>query len=308
MSSDNSPGSKPFREESEPSHNSDNGVRSIAKALEVLSCFTPDHSEWGVTEIAEFLGLYKSAVHRILNTCEQFSFVEKTESHRYRLGARILELGNVYKVDRGFLMEAEPQLRLLAEDTEAVVHLAQLDGRDVLELLRSSAPGSVMFTRSPTFRMAVHATALGKILLAFRNEETLEKVIGNGVRLKKFTTHTIVQPQTLREELRSVRERGYAISDQESALGCRCLAVPVRSRGNDVTAAISISGTLDSFTEARQPFLVDRLLATARVIGRSYDSWQNARRPAIAADDNVLELVDDSQKRNPRGSSHALVS
>lgn len=266
--------------ESKSSHSLDSGVRSIAKALEVLSCFTSDHPEWGVTEISEFLGLYKSAVHRILNTCEQFGFMERTESHRYRLGARILELGNVYKVDRRFLMEVEPQLRLLAEDTEAIVHFAQLDGRDVLELLRSSAPRSVMFTRSPTFRMPVHATALGKVLLAFGREQTIEQVIGNGVRLKKFTAHTIVQPQALREELRRVRERGYAMSDQESTLGCRCMAVPVRSRSNDVTTAISISGTLESFTEARQPSLVDRLLTAARVIEKAYDPWQTARRPA----------------------------
>src|SRR5215471_8027665 len=89
---------------------SDGGVRSIAKALEVLSCFTSDHAEWGVTEISQFLGLYKSAVHRILNTCEQFGFVEKTGSHRYRLGAKILELGNVYKFDRRLLLEVEPHL------------------------------------------------------------------------------------------------------------------------------------------------------------------------------------------------------
>ena len=307
MSSDNQLGSVPLQK-SKPSHNSDSGVRSIGKALEVLSCFTSDQPEWGVTEIAEFLGLYKSAVHRIFNTCEQFGFVERTESHRYRLGARILELGNVYKVDRRFLIEVEPQLRLLAEDTEAVVHLAQLDGRDVLELLRSSAPGSVMFTRSPTFRMPVHATALGKVLLAFRNEQTIEKVIGNGVRLKKFTVHTIVEPHNLREELRCVRERGYAISDQESTLGCRCVAVPIRSRSNDVTAAISISGTLESFTEARQPSLVDRLLATARVIGRACDLWQGGRRPEPSIAAHVLELVEDSQKSSTRGSSQALAS
>ena len=73
-------------------------------------------------------------------------------------------------------------------------------------------------TAAPPF-IPVHATTLGKILLGFQSEQTIAQVIGNGVRLKRFTAYTIVQPQALRDELQRVRQWGYAVSDQESTLG-----------------------------------------------------------------------------------------
>ena len=80
-------------------------VQSVSKALELLCCFSSDHPEWGVTEIADYLGMYKSAVHRILATCEQYHFVVRTPERRYRLGNRAVELGNIYRFDRRLLVE-----------------------------------------------------------------------------------------------------------------------------------------------------------------------------------------------------------
>ncbi len=249
------------------SDKSKQGVQSVSKALELLCCFSADHPEWGVTEIADYLGSCKSAVHRILATCEQYHFVVRTPDRRYRLGNRALELGNVYRFDRRLLSKAEPVLRRLADETSSIAHLGELDGRDVLELARSAGPDSIVFTSSPRFRGPAHATGMGKVLLAFSNEKVFRDFVGPYQYLKRLTPYTIVSPQELKLELDQVAHQGYAISDQEATLGCRCIAVPVRSRRRKLVAALSISNTPERFGETAIPSLLSKLFGAAETIG-----------------------------------------
>lgn len=249
-------------------HPSNQGVQSVSKALELLCCFSSDRPEWGVTEIADYLGMYKSAVHRILATCEQYHFVVRTPDRRYRLGNRAVELGNIYRFDRRLLWKAEPVLRRLADETNSIAHLGELDGRDVLELARSAGPDAVILTSSPRFRGPAHATGMGKILLAFGGEQTFRDFVGSYQQFKRFTPHTIVSPQELKRELENVAEQGYAISDQECVPNCRCIAVPVRKKREQALAALSISNTPAKFPEESVPWLLQKLFSAAEAIGR----------------------------------------
>lgn len=244
----------------------------------MLRCFSSDHPEWGVTEMAEYLGLCKSAAHRILVTCEAYHFVERTRSRRYRLGKRALELGNIYRFDRRMVWCAEPVIRAVAEESHAIVHLGELDGREVLELSRSAGPGARIFTPSPCFRAPAHATAMGKVLLAFGGERRFRDFVGPFRRLKRYTPNTITSPEALRRELTKVVEQGYAVSDQESTLGCRCVAVPVRSSHQAVVAALSVSSTPERFTDDVMPVLVSRLMQAAETIGREVELSGGPRR------------------------------
>ena len=123
-------------------------IRSAARALDVLSCFSLQHSEWGVTALAGYLGLSKSVVHRPLRTLPGYGFVDQLPSKRYCLGPKTLELGNTFRFSRRFLVRSEPCIRKLAVETDCVAHLAQLDGRETIEPLRASGPGAVMFSPS----------------------------------------------------------------------------------------------------------------------------------------------------------------
>jgi len=242
------------------------GVEAVSNALDLLCCFSSDHPEWGVTEMARYLGLSKAAVHRILITCEYYGLVERTPERRYRLGARVLELGNVYRFDQRFLMKAEPSMRQLSDQTGSTVHLAILEGRDVLELHRTSSVKAVRFTPSPRFRMALHATGLGKVLLAAGGQKLFDRLIGDRSFLKQFTPHTTTRPDQLQEQLEEVSREGYAVADQESVLGCRCFAVPVRDRLGAVIAAISISNRVERLSGAEGSVLLNRLFDTAEAI------------------------------------------
>lgn len=240
----------------------------MSKALDLLCCFSADHPEWGVTEIAEYLGLCKSAAHRILTTCEQYHFVVRTPDRRYHLGNRALELGNICRFDRRMLSKAEPVLHRLADETNSIAHLGEMDGRDVLELARSAGPDAIRFTSSPRFRGPAHATGMGKILLAFGGDAAFRDFAAQFRCFKRFTPYTIVTPQELKRELGNVTQHGYAISDQEVALGCRCIAVPVRNRQKRLVAALSISNTLEQFGETAMPRLLSKLFTAAETIGR----------------------------------------
>lgn len=218
-------------------------VQSVSKALDLLCCFSADRPEWGVTEVADYLGLCKSAAHRILATCEQYHFVTRTPQRRYRLGNRALELGNTYRLNRQLLRKAEPILLSLAEDTRSTARLAELDGKDIFELGQSAGVNFAWHRLAPRFRIAAHATALGKVLLAFGGEQMVEDFVGLYQNLKRYTPFTIATPGKLKAELKLVLERGYAISNQECFINCCCIAVPVKDRSQKTIAALSVSCT-----------------------------------------------------------------
>lgn len=244
------------------------GVNSVSKALELLSCFSTEQPEWGVSELAEHLGLCKSAVHRILVTCEDYRFVSRTGRRRYRLGNRALELGNVCRLDRTLLSKAEPALRQVAQLTNSVAHLGQIDGREVLEVMRSAMPGARIFTPSPKLRGPLHATAMGKVLLAFGGHDAFTEFVGPYRNFTRYTPYTISTPEALRKELEVVVSQGYAVSNQERVLGCCCVAVPVRNRLRQTVAAISLSNSPERFSEAELPIVLTNLIDSAEAIGR----------------------------------------
>lgn len=240
---------------------------SIDRALEVLCCFSTERPEWGVSDLAKYLGFYKSTVHRFLGTFEQVGLVERTPSRRYRLGVRALELGNIFRFNQRLLEVAERPLRALAEQTDCISRLARMEGREVLVMLRATGAHPRVFAPYPMIRMPAHCTALGKVLLATGDEESFNRFIGTRTVLKQFTPKTITSPDALREHLRQVAMAGFAMDDEEAALGQRCLAVPIKEhRGSSCVGAIGISGEREKLDDRRLPELVQRVRATSKAI------------------------------------------
>jgi DNA-binding IclR family transcriptional regulator len=238
------------------------GIKSLTRALEVLSCFTTQQPEWGISEVADYLGMFKSAAHRYLQAFEDAGYVERTSDHRYRLGARALELGNVYRFQAPLVAAADEPMRALSVETGCVAHLAQLNGRDALELLRAPTRAENNPVRPPVLRKPAHASSVGKVLLALSGDAAIDRYIGFRPSLKRYTQHTIVQPDELRAHLRQVAEQNFATDRQEECLGRFCVAVPVCGDGGRVAAAISLSSSSDQFQEP--PLFLSRLAALRR--------------------------------------------
>jgi DNA-binding IclR family transcriptional regulator len=248
-----------------PAADRDPEVKSLIKALDLLCCFTTEHPEWGVTELAQYLGLYKSTAHRLLSTFEKMRFVERTPTRRYRLGIRTVELGHMFQLNDRLICASERGLRRLAEETQSITHLTKLDGRDTVELLRFSAvengalPGS-----KAAVRREAHATAKGKIFLAY-SPEFFQRFVGRRQFFKKYTFLTIDTPEKLRQELAQIVKQGYAVDNQESRTTMRCIAVPVYM-GGKLAAAVSLSNTTENLPIEGIPLLLPRLLRLSKSI------------------------------------------
>lgn len=250
-----------------PAADRDPEVKSLIKALDLLCCFTTEDPEWGVTELAQYLGLYKSTAHRLLSTFEKMRFVERTPDRRYRLGIRTVELGNMFRMNDQLIRASERGLRRLAEETKSITHLTKLDGRDTVELLRFSAVEGGTLSGKAAVRREAHATAKGKIFLAY-NPEFFQRFVGKRQFFKKYTFLTIETPEKLRQELAHILKQGYAVDNQESRTTMRCIAVPVYM-GGKLTAALSLSNTTENLPIEGIPQLLPRLLRLSKSISRS---------------------------------------
>jgi DNA-binding IclR family transcriptional regulator len=178
-----------------------------------------------------------------------------------------MELGMMFQINDRLSRASERGLRLLAEETGSIAHLSRLDGRETVELLRFCTVKRFIQTPKVSTRREAHATAKGKIFLAYSGDEYVKKFLGLRCFLKRYTPHTIDTPAQLQRELRQIRQQGYAIDDQESYTGMRCLAVPVYSSPHHLVAALSISNSADDIPAQAVRPLIHHLRGVAREIG-----------------------------------------
>jgi DNA-binding IclR family transcriptional regulator len=238
-------------------------LQSVERALDVLCAFE-NKDEFGISELSRVLKLPKSAVHRVMLTLVGKGFVEQNSRRRYRLGLKILELGNVCRLRLDLASVAQPILNDLSIKANSNVHLAKLDGTEVVDLVRIEFPAPLRVARAPMLRRPAHCTALGKAMLAFGKPYLVERVLAE--KLGRLTRKTIVDPARFRSELQRTRTRGYAIDNEEFYSGTRCVAAPVCDESGEVVAAVSVSGLITHVTEDRLAHLGEMVMESARAI------------------------------------------
>jgi IclR family transcriptional regulator, KDG regulon repressor len=216
-------------------------LSSVANSLRLLKVFSDEDYEIGISSLAQRLGLAKSTVHRLASTLIGADMLEQNpETGRYRLGLALLELGALVRRKMDVSNEAKPYLRTLRETTGETVHLAILDHASVFYVTKLESKQAIRMSSEVGARAPAHCTAEGKALLAFQPEDFVEEVIGYG--LQGRTAHTITDAKALLRDLAVIRERGYAIDDEESEVGLRSVAAPIRSQSQAVVASLSVAG------------------------------------------------------------------
>ncbi len=226
---------KPFER-----HNGSGADSLLLRAFRILESFDTEHSELRLSDIARRAHLPLSTAHRILGDLVAWGALER-ESDRYRIGLRLFELGTIAPSWQQHRTAALPYMEDLYEATHESVHLAVLDGCDIVYLLKIHGHEPTPLTRTGG-RRAAHCTGLGKALLAFSPRSTQESVVAAG--LARNTPFTIVAPDAFYKELDEIRSRGIAFDRQESVPGLGCVAAPIFSRDQQAVAAISVSGPL----------------------------------------------------------------
>ncbi len=259
------------------------GARRCLQALEVLA---REPYLLGLAELASALSLPKSSTHRLMGLLVDSGFVElEPATKRYALTAKVLWIGGSYlrnsAVERSALM-VMPQL---SDETGTTSHLAVWESGAVLILHSTDPADAISLFVEVGERRPMHASALGKALLAYRPASDLRAICGRG--LSQFTPRTITTAAALEEELARVRETGVAIDNEEYATGMRCIAAPIRDQ-QGVIAALGISGDLGRIPEEAVPRLSrlvqDAALRTSAQLGyRPVSGQLSTSRAGIAA-------------------------
>ena len=214
-------------------------VGSLARGLSVLRAFNADHPEMTLTEVAGRTKLTRAGARRFLLTLVELGYVRK--NHRlFRLTPKVLELGYAFMASMPISESSQPYLKQITEQTGESSSLAVLDNTDVIYLARSSARRILMPGIQVGARLPATYTSLGRVLLAFKEEQEREQFLSS-LTIEGRTRFSLTSKSALRKELSKVREQGYALVDQELEEGLRALAVPVRDPSNHVVAAINIS-------------------------------------------------------------------
>jgi DNA-binding IclR family transcriptional regulator len=257
-------------------------LSSVANSLRLIKAFSEDQYEIGISELAKRLGLAKSTVHRLASTLLDQGMLEQNAGDgKYRLGLALFELGTLVRRQMDFTAEARPFLRTLMEKTGETVHLAILDHDSVLYIITHESKQALRMGSKVGTRVPVHSTAVGKTLLAFQPEEALTRIIALG--LPASAPNTLVDEKALRRELALVRVKNYAVDDEESEVGLRSIAAPIRSYSGNVVAAISIAGPVHRMTRKMLLGWVRELVEAADAVSLRL-GWQAPREAAGARD------------------------
>ena len=242
-------------------------TRAVSRALQILTSFTINDLELSIAELHERLGIHKSTLVRLLRCMAEEGFIEQNpETDKYRLGLRTFEIGSLYHRTRMMHIEtiARPFMQQLVDKFNASANLAIREKSEIVYIGAVEPKGSSMRVVYATGdRFGVHHTALGKAIIAFLPPDELKDVLET--ELTALTQRTITTVEKLMEELEQVRRQGYAVDNQESLPGLRCVAAPLWNMDGAV-AALSVSASTLIVTRERVQEIAKDIRQAARAI------------------------------------------
>lgn len=240
-----------------PASQTRSGAQAVERALAVLRGVEADEDGMGVTELAERTGLTVSTTHRLARTLTEAGLLlQHPRTERYQLGPALVVLGTKAAQRLGY-QHALPLLEELAAVTGESINLGIRTGNEVHVVLDVASRQPLRFNQQSGSRVPMHVSAMGKCLLAAGDD--VDAQIDRLGDLVKATHRTITDRDQLRAELEQVRDRGWALNDEERNRGVRAIAAPVPAPGGGVLGAISIQGPTVRITDDRLPELADLL-------------------------------------------------
>lgn len=215
---------------------------SVERAFTILEFLNSSKRGWNISEMSRKLKIPKSTTHVLVSTLDQLGYIKQYQSsRRFQLSSKMFSLGRRALEATPLPDIALPHLRWLVQESKLTTHVGILEKSQVVFVQKVDGPGIIKFDTYIGKCSQLHCTGLGKILLAFQPEETIQNLLLN-YPFHRFTKRTISSPATFLAELARVRQNGYAMDDEEEELGIRCIAAPIFTSG-EVSAAVSVTGT-----------------------------------------------------------------
>jgi DNA-binding IclR family transcriptional regulator len=244
-------------------------VRAVERALDVLLCFTNQTPELTMTQIADQVGIHKSTAHRLLATLENKRFIQRDQNTGiYRLGIRLLQMAYLTLEQNDLRRLAVPFMHRLCDLYEENIDLTLLDDTDVIFVNIFEGPQRVKLAAAIGQRLPAFATASGKAILGFMPEKLVRQILDRG--MPQLTPYTLNSPDALFENLKSIRELGFAISEQELEEQINAVAAPIFDQENHPIASIAVAGPAYRLTRERMMEIGPGLVATTREIGQEF--------------------------------------
>ena len=253
-----------------------NTIKSLDRAMEVFE-FLSERQGMALSTISDEMGQSPSTVYRVLVTLEGRGLVEfDAEEQLWHIGARAFTIGARFLRRTSLVDRARPVMRRLMEATGETANLGVEKEGQVLFLSQVETHANIRAFFPPGTLSAMHASGIGKALLAQMDEDRLSRRLEGG--LQSFTPRTITDRMALQEDLARIRGRGYSVDDEERNLGMRCIAAPVFDASGEALAGISVSGP------------------TSRV---TTDALDRLSRPVIEAARTLTEAIGGQVTRQP---------
>ncbi len=245
-------------------------LKSLEKALQLLECFGNDTIELTVPQLVERLSIPKVSVYRFLRVLANHSFIRQNKHTKgYRLGLKVFELGSVMMKNFPLKEVAFPLILELSKQSSETVHLGVLDNGQVVSIEGVESDQSLRISLPIGKRTPLHSTGVGKAILAFLTDQEVREVIRQR-GLRKFTANNITDTNQLMKEMLLIRNRGYAIDDEENEPGIRCVAASIFDSNKRVIGSISISGPSVRISRSRIPELSTMVIKTSQKISKAF--------------------------------------
>lgn len=240
---------------------------ALVRACDILDAVAQAVEPPRVSALARDLGLPRNTAYELVNTLVSRNLIHLDSDGCLRLGFHLFELGSVYAQTLDLFNEARPIVRELVRASNETSHLAMLDGRHSVYLIKEEGTQSLRNLSAVGRRVPAHGTAVGKAILAFQpREETLRRL--DGAHLERLTANTITDIDALLLDLDKTVERGYSIDDEEGHIEVCCLGVPIRNDHGAVVAGLSLTTHRSKMTPTRREELARMLIAARDQLSR----------------------------------------
>ncbi len=248
----------------EYSEHNPNYVPALRKGFALLELLA-ERGPMSLAQVERASGLNRTVSYRLPRVMGELGYVEHDlDEHTYGLGPRVLELGAVVAGRLNITQIAWPFLASLREEMQETVTLGVLSGTEIVYLGMLESPRAPNTATRLGGRDPVHATSLGKAILAFHPSRERDLKVASLDPLQRMTPKTIVDPRALAFDLKRTRERGYAIADEEHTIGTRCIGVPVLADDGQPLAGLSLCDPIERIGLHRAESIAARLWVASR--------------------------------------------
>ena len=244
-----------------------NSIQVIERMTRLLNALAGQAEAVTLKQLAQSTGLHPSTAHRILNDLLHARLVERIDQGNYRLGIRLLELGNLVKARISVREHALPLMRQLHAATGEAVNLSVRRDDEIVYVERTSSGRAMMrVVNIVGARAPLHITAVGKLFLLEDGPEGL-RAYAERSRLASYTKNTLTSVAALEKEFDRIRRQGYALDNEEAELGVRCIGAAVRDDTGTLVAGLSVSAPAERMKTAWAGLVKDTAEKISRAIG-----------------------------------------